>query len=168
MNGWINYATIQALGSLGEFVSALAVVISLIYLARQMQQNTISVRAASFNSMVQNSLRLLEHTFGDAELAEFLDRAEQDPSALTSPERRRWDSYMTAVYRHFGNVVYQYRAGALDQQMWESYERTLRDHLRVPAWGQWFHANRHVFSDALQDHVERLMDELAEESRAQR
>ncbi len=166
MNEWISYSTIQALGSLGEFVSALAVVISLIYLARQMQQNTVSVRAASFNSMVQNSIRLLEQSFINPDMAAFLTRAEEDPSALSPAERRRWDAYMTAVYRHFGNVVYQYRSGALDHQMWESYERTLRDHLRNPSWGQWFHANRHVFSDALQDHVERLLDELAEERRS--
>ena len=166
MNQWISYTTIQALGNLGEFVSALGVVISLIYLTHETRQNTVSVRAASFNSMVQNSIGLLEQTFSHPELAEFLSRAEQDPSSLTEGERRRWGAYMTAVYRHFGNVVYQFRTGALDQQMWESYERTLKDHLRTPAWGQWFHANRHVFSDDLQDHVERLMDELAEARRA--
>lgn len=166
MSSWISPTTLQALGNLGEFVSAVGVVVSLVYLTHEMRQNTVSVRAASFNSMVQNSIRLLERTFAHPELAEFLTRAEQDPSALTQEERRRWDAYMTAVYRHFGNLVYQYRVGALDQEMWESYERTLRDHLRTPSWGQWFHANRHVFSDALQDHVERLMDELAEERRA--
>ena len=166
MNQWISYTTIQALGSLGEFVSAMVVVVSLIYLGRQMKQNTASVRAASFNSMVQNSISLLEKTYSNGEVAEFISRAERDPSTLTPGERRRWDAYMTAVYRHFGNVVYQYRSGALDHRMWESYDRTLRDHLRNPSWAQWFHANRHVFSDALQEHVEKIMDELAEGRRA--
>lgn len=165
MNEWISPVTLQALGNLGEFVSALGVVISIVYLTRETRQNTQSVRAASFNSMVQNSIRLLEQSFTNPDMAAFLIRAEQDPSALTPAERRRWDAYMTAVYRHFGNVVYQYRSGSLDQHMWESYERTLRDHLRTPTWGQWFHANRHVFSDALQEHVERIIDELVEEKR---
>ena len=57
--------TLQDLGSLGEFVGALGVVISLVYLARQMNQNTTSVRAASFNSMTENSIRLLEPSFPD-------------------------------------------------------------------------------------------------------
>ena len=149
-------ATLQALGNLGEFVGALGVVISLVYLAQQMQQNTTSVRAASFNSMVQNSIRLLEHAFRDSEFAEFLHRAEQNPEALTPAEKVRWDAYMTSVYRHFGNLVYQYRVGALDRQMWESYERTLEDHLRqTPSWGRWFEANKHVFSSSLIDQVER-------------
>lgn len=166
MNQLVNYSTIQALGSLGEFVGALAVVISLIYLAQQMRQNTTSVRAASFNSMVQNSIRILEHAFRDSEFADFLHRAQKDPSSLSPSEVVRWDSYMTAVYRHFGNLVYQYRVGALDRQMWESYERTLRQHLRTPSWGQWFRANRVIFSDALQGHVERLLGEIEAEGRA--
>jgi len=164
----VNFNTIQALGSLGEFVSALAVVISLIYLAQQMSQNTTSVRAASFNSMVQNSIRILEHAFRDSEFADFLHRAEKDPSSLSPSELVRWDAYMTAVYRHFGNLVYQYRVGALDRQMWESYERTLRQHLRTPSWRDWFRANRNIFSEALQKHVERVVRDLETEEAARR
>jgi len=80
-----------------------------------MKQNTNSVRAASFNSMVQNSIGLLEHSFRDSEFAAFIVRAERDPDALSRDESERWDAYMTAVYRHFGNLVYQHRVGALDR-----------------------------------------------------
>ena len=156
-------STIEVLGHLGEFVGALGVVISLIYLAQQMRQNTTSVRAASFNSMVQNSIRLLEHAFRDSEFANFLHRAERDPDSLSPDERVRWDAYMTAVYRHFGNLVYQYRVGALDKQMWESYDRTLSMHLRVASWADWFRENQHVFSTALVAEVERKLREIEEE-----
>lgn len=156
-----NQSTLQALGNLGEFVGALGVVISLVYLAQQMQQNTTSVRAASFNSMVQNSIRLLEHAFRDSEFANFLHRAELDPESLSPSERVRWDAYMTAVYRHFGNLVYQYRVGALDQQMWESYARTLEDHVRrTPSWGRWFEEHKGVFSTALVEQVEHTMEAI--------
>ncbi len=158
--------TLIALGNIGEFVGALGVVISLVYLARQMIQNTTSVRAASFNSMVQNSIRLLEHSFRDSEFADFLHRAQSDPDSLSASERVRWDAYMTAVYRHFGNLVYQYRVGALDQQMWDSYERTLEEHLRTPSWAAWFEENKHVFSSSLVEQVERAVGKIrAEEGR---
>ncbi len=150
--------TVQILGNLGEFIGALGVVTSLVYLAQQMSQNTTSVRAASFNSMVQNSIRLLEHAFRDSEFAAFLHRAESDPDALPPEERVRWDAYMTSVYRHFGNLVYQFRVGALDVQMWESYQRTLREHLRTPSWAAWFEENKDVFSTSL---VEEVSTQLA-------
>ena len=147
--------TLQDLGNLGEFVGALGVVISLVYLAKQMQQNTTSVRAASFNSMVQNSMRILEHSYVDSEFADFLHRAETDPSTLSVQEAVRWHAYMTSVYRHFGNLVYQYRVGALDKEMWESYERTLENHLRKPAWSEWFEQHKTLFSTSLAEQVER-------------
>jgi hypothetical protein len=148
--------TLQDLGNLGEFLGALGVIISLVYLAKQMQQNTTSVRAASFNSMVQNSIRLLEHAFIDSEFAKFLHRVEEHPSPLTPEETVRWDAYMTAVFRHFGNLVYQYRVGALDQEMWESYERTLEFRLRAPSWRAWFEEHKEIFSKSLIDQVERI------------
>lgn len=157
---------LQDLGNIGEFVGALGVVVSLVYLARQMIQNTDSVRAASFNSMVQNSIRLLEHAFRDSEFAGFLARAEKDPEALSVVDRIRWDAYMTAVYRHFGNLQYAHRLGTLDHQMWVAYKATLKQHLRTPSWGSWFLANRHVFSAALGLQVEEALREIAQEEEA--
>jgi len=154
---------LQALGNIGEFVGALGVVVSLVYLARQMIQNTVSVRAASFNAMVQNSIRLLEHSFRDSEFAAFLARAQADPTGLSPAERVRWDAYMTAVYRHFGNLQYSHRVGALDHQMWEAYQATLKEHLRTPSWADWFQENRHVFSTALGKQVDETLAEIAAE-----
>jgi hypothetical protein len=154
---------LENLGHIGEFIGALGVVVSLVYLARQMIQNTASVRAASFNSMVQNSIRLLEPAFIDSEFAAFLARAERDPTRLSTEERVRWDAYMTAAFRHFNNVVYQFRVGAIDRQMWEAYRRALKEHLRVASWASWYLENQVVFSEALTHHVETILAELKAE-----
>ncbi|MDH3270193.1 MAG: hypothetical protein OEN56_02600 [Gemmatimonadota bacterium] len=154
---------LQALGNIGEFVGAIGVVVSLVYLARQMIHNTASVRAASYNSMVENSIRLLEHAFRDSEFAEFLARAERDPGSLTGAERVRWDSYMTAVFRHFGNMQYAHRVGTLDRQMWESYRATLKDGLTTESWAEWFRQHRHLFSSGLGDQVDAVLAEIESE-----
>lgn len=155
--------TLQDLGNLGEFIGAVGVVVSLVYLARQMIDNTASVRAASYNSMVENSIRLLEHAFRDSEFADFLARAEKDPSSLSQAERVRWDAYMTAVFRHFGNLQYAHRVGTLDKQMWESYRATLRDDLATPSWGAWFQQHRHLFSSGLGEQIDGVLEEIARE-----
>jgi hypothetical protein len=157
--------TLQDLGNLGEFVGAIGVVVSLVYLARQLSHNTASVRAASFNSMVQNSISLLEHSFRDSEFAAFLDRAEADPKRLTPAERVRWDAYMTAVYRHFGNLVYASRVGTLDRQMWDSYRSTLKEHLHNVHWAAWYDAHRRLFSTSLSRLVDQLLAEIEAEKK---
>lgn len=154
---------LQNLGNLGEFVGAIGVVISLIYLGRQLVQNTQSVRAASFNSMVQNSIRLSEHAFRDSEFSTFLVRAQRAPESLGPDEKLRWDSYMTAVWRHFGNLQYAHRVGTLDSQMWAAYQATLKDHLRTPSWAAWFQEHRELFSSALAQQVDEAVAEIAAE-----
>ena len=101
-----------------------------------------------------------------SEFAAFLARAEDDPDALSAEERIRWDAYMTAVYRHFGNLVYASRVGTLDREMWEAYRATLKDHLRAPSWADWYRAHQHLFSTSLTELVELSVEELAAESKA--
>ena len=115
--------------------------------------------------MTENSLRLLEPSFREGDFADFLHRAQRDPSSLSPTELVRWDAYMTAVYRHFGNLVYQYRVGALDQQMWQSYRDTLKNHLSTPSWRAWFEENKGIFSTALVENVDRAVRELEAEAR---
>ena len=113
--------------------------------------------------MTENSLRLLEPSFREGDFADFLHRAQRDPSSLSPTELVRWDAYMTAVYRHFGNLVYQYRVGALDRQMWQSYRDTLKKSLRTPSWRAWFDENREVFSTSLVELVALISRELEAE-----
>lgn len=158
------------LGNLGEFIAAVGVVLSLLLVARQLRlgmeqtrRNTRSVRAAAFNAMVENSIRLLEHVFRDREFADFLARAAVAPDRLVAGEKLRWDSYLTAVFRHFANLVYQWETGAMEEKMWESYRRSFKDHLLSEAWVAWYLDNSHLFDQRLADEVSSILEELARE-----
>ena len=158
------------LGNLGEFIGAVGVVFSLLLVARQMRlgheqtrRNTRSVRAATFNSMVENSIRLLEHVFRDRELADFVTRAAEDPDGLTAGERLRWDSYMTAGFRHFANLLYQRETGAMEEKMWESYRRSFKHHLLSEGWVGWYLDHPHLFDQRLAEEVRCILEELASE-----
>ena len=162
--------SMDILGNLGEFVGAVGVVLSLLLVARQLRlgheqtrRNTRSVRAATFNSMVENSIRLLEHVFRDSELADFVARASDDPDGLTPGERLRWDSYMTAGFRHFANLLYQRETGSMEEKMWESYRRSFKHHLLSEGWVRWYLENPHLFDVRLADEVQSILEELADE-----
>ena len=162
--------SLDILGNLGEFIGAVGVVFSLLLVARQMRlgheqtrRNTRSVRAATFNAMVENSIRLLEDVFRDPELADFVTRAADDPDRLDAGERLRWDSYMTAGFRHFSNLLYQRETGAMEEKMWESYRRSFKHHLLNEGWVNWYLANPHFFDERLADEVRAILKELADE-----
>ena len=75
---------------------------------------------------------------------------------------------MTAVYRHFGNLVYAYRVGTLDREMWGAYRATFKDHLRTPSWAGWYQSHRHLFSTSLTELVEQALEEIGAESPEER
>ena len=162
--------SLDVLGNLGEFIGAIGVVVSLLLVVRQLRlgaeqtrRNTRSVRAATFNSMVENSIRLLEHVFRDSELADFVARAADDPDSLTPGERLRWDAYMTAGFRHFANLLYQRETGSMEEKMWESYRRSYKHHLLSEGWVSWYLDHPHLFDQRLADEVRSILEELADE-----
>ena len=63
--------SLEALGNIGEFVGALAVVISLLYLAAQMRQNSPLVRASTYQSGADWTLAALTSASGTFPFLEF-------------------------------------------------------------------------------------------------
>ena len=140
--------TITELGALGELVSAIAVVITLIYLAVQIRQNTHSIE--------ENRRLALAQTYqlrADA-LQEMLVRAAEsqyigplitkltqlgypeDVTALdrlTPDERGRFRQWQIAQQTHWDNLYFQYQQGFLDEEYYrDSFrERVLR---LAPTW----------------------------------
>jgi hypothetical protein len=123
--------TISEWGSIGEMISAIAVVITLIYLAVQIRQNT--------HSMEESRRLALAQTYqmrADA-LQEMLVRAAEsqyigplitkltqlgypesvEPLAqLTPDERGRFRQWQIAQHTHWDNMHFQYQQGFLDEE----------------------------------------------------
>ena len=90
----------EALGAIGEIVGAVAVVLTLGYLAVQIRQNTRAVRSSVFSELQsevrQNSFALAN----DEDLARIWRQANEEFDSLTADERTRFFSYaMPRKYR---------------------------------------------------------------------
>ena len=81
--------TLDDLGNIGEFVGAVGVVVSLIYLAVQIRRNTRSVRASTFQEAVRDVAILSDLLATDAELSRIWSSGLQDLDALKPDERVR-------------------------------------------------------------------------------
>ena len=140
--------TLQDWGAIGEVVSAIAVVITLIYLAREIRLNT--------HAMDEGRKLALAQTYqmrADALQAMLVQAADSDHigpiiikltavgypedvnalGELTDDERRRFRMWQIAQQTHWDNMHYQYQQGYLDR---EYYEDAFKDRVvrLAPTW----------------------------------
>jgi hypothetical protein len=140
--------TIMELGALGEFIGAIAVVATLVYLAIQIRQNTHTMEEGKRLALAQTyQMRAdaLQQMLVQASESEYIgpiitkltqaDYPENVASldVLTSEERGRFRQWQIAQQTHWDNMYYQYQQGYLDD---EYYNDSFRERVGrlAPIW----------------------------------
>lgn len=142
------------LGNIGEFLGAVGVIISLVYLTVQLRQNTKALRASSYQEISHNSRELLELLIQDGSMADIFTRArEGGVEVLTPAEQVRWHSMLLAIFRHWDNLFYQYRNDMLERELWRSYQHVIAGYMAEVGFQEWWAEQRHGFSQSLQELV---------------
>jgi hypothetical protein len=119
----------NALGAVGELVGALAVVVSLLYVARQIRQSTAATKAASFQSMTETMVHINTSVLLDAPTYDLMIRALASES-LTEVERARYLVFFWDVLRMLESAHYQVELGVLDESKLLSIAGNMQSHLK--------------------------------------
>jgi hypothetical protein len=149
--------TLENLALLAEIIGAVAIVVSLIYVGRELNANTAAVQAASLQSVTNASsasmLAVVEHE----DFARIRLQAMRDPSQLSETARLRWYLYQRQMWLHFQNVWQQWQLGTLDNGVWQGYERVIcRDLLGdETARQQWREQHEYALSAEFVSHLEK-------------
>jgi hypothetical protein len=133
--------TVQDLGSIGELVAAIATVATLAYLAVQIRQNTISVRAATFQSYVESAGQWLATGYRDRELSELWSRGRSGLDGLDSAERERFTFMVLAFFRVFENAYFQVQQGLVQELEWEGIRESFLQRIDSPGLRAWWDEN---------------------------
>jgi hypothetical protein len=124
--------SLEDLGNIGEFVAAVGVIVSLIYLAIQIRRNTGSVRAATFQG-VSKDWQDWMYSVSQSETFPLFYKGCFDPTSLNDMEGVQFWLQVRALFRGYENDHYQYSQGTFDASAWEGYRESLRnDILSVP------------------------------------
>ena len=143
--------TLNELGSLGEFMSGLAVVVTLIYLALQIRHNTRAVRSSMHQDMVESTLRIAESVSDNPDVGRIVLKANEDYDGLTKEEFVRFEAYAERVFGNFESVFYSYRNSMIEQDLWESWEASYLADISRTAMRRFWHEDRPMH---LRDYME--------------
>ncbi len=126
-----------AAGAIGEIVGAGAVVLTLIYLAKQIKDSSTQVKV--------NSLTALNTIYNDAFLPIYNSRENMNiwVTSLSSPEdlpdvdREIFFLFMMRLIAPFETVAAQYRKGTLEEYDFQRYRKTIKAIAQTPGGRAW-------------------------------
>jgi hypothetical protein len=147
----------EALGAIGEVVGAIAVVLTLGYLAVQIRQNTKSVRSSTRHAFIASG-GAIQIAFAEAEAAAVLVKGGRAYSDLSLEQRFQFTMLMRAVFGVGEDSFLQAGEGLLDRELWEARARIITETLSQPGMEDWWKNNRHIYSKGFQEAVAKLLD----------
>ena len=157
---------LQQLANLGEFIGAIAVVVSLIYLAAQIRQNTRAVRANTFQGVVDSLTSGIAEIARDAEVTRIWIVGLSQSDELSEFDRGRFRLLILMAVRKWENAFYQSRAGMLDYAQWEGILQDIRSIVRRPGFQNWWTETPDIVSSEFREFIEELMESAAQQRAA--
>jgi hypothetical protein len=146
----------DAIGAIGQIVGALAVVISLIYLASEVRRNTRATQLAAMRSMHDAFNRWIQQISGNPDLSELYYRGIHDFDSLEGAEFVRFSTLMNQLFRTVEEMYYLQAAGHLAKGLWHGWEAAHREFNAYPGVQAWWRLRSHWFSDEFVKFVDQL------------
>ncbi len=149
------FVSLEDLANIGEAVGGLAVLVTLIYLALQLRQNTRAMRAATYEQVVRSTTEWSEMLArDDAVLAVWIKSREGGLDGLTKFERSKYFFTLTTFMRRAESVHYQETQGTLEPEAWQGIRDSIQGLLDDEAATSWWKENRFRFRDAFRDFID--------------
>jgi hypothetical protein len=126
--------SLQDLGNVGEFVAAIGVIASLVYLALQIRQNTASVRDSAHVNSGRAAFAFDALIAHDPEIAGLWFRGITGVSDLKPEEVVRFGALVHALLADNAMFFRLHRRGLVDDSEWNAWNETLMRYLAHPGF----------------------------------
>ena len=143
---------LQDLGNIGEFVAAIGVIASLVYLAVQIRQNTNSVRLQVEQAIRRDSHELRRSLIENPEIMDLFTKSLSDFDSLSPAERIRVNLICASTIEHLQHLFFLRNQGLVH---WGSQEKSLRGYLALEPVRQWWSLGREILRPEFVEYVER-------------
>ena len=111
---------IMELGAIGELVGGVAVVVTLVYLAIQVRQNTSAIQATTLYQAVDPMWDAALIPAQDPQFSDVLLRGLGDPRSLAPPERHQFIQWSNNILYAYENLFRLYEGGQVGDEAWSN------------------------------------------------
>lgn len=148
---------LESLANLGEIIGAIAVVVSLIYLAVQVRQNTHAQQTENYSRALDRVAAMQSTLSQDSETSAIFSKGVADPSDLRPTERLQ---FTWAMYELFGAFEFMFLASktkAIPEEVWQRWSSAVAWWLTFPGVQTWWKIRPIPFTDSFTLYVESLL-----------
>lgn len=138
--------SLQDLGSLGEFVGAIGVIVTLAYLAMQIRQNTRSVRASTYQVFTDSFREFRTMLVSSDRAGPLWIKGLATPEELSEGERIQFNAITMTFFRGVETSFYHATHGLLDEAWYKGWRDEAAEIGRRPGARQWWSRSSHLFN----------------------
>ena len=146
----------EAISAIGQIVGALAVVISLIYLATEVRSSARATREASMRSVSESYTRWIQQLSAHPELRELYYRGIHDFDSLEGADLVGFSVLMLEAFRLNEEIYHQRLEGQFGPRPWRGFEVSFPELNAYPGVQSWWRSRSHWFSEEYAKHIDQL------------
>jgi hypothetical protein len=153
----------EAVGAVGEFLGALAVVASLVYLAMQVRQARQMFAANAQQQLGDAFQQLPRDIWSNPDVHRIGQIATTTPNELSDGDRERFGMLLISMFTEFSNVL---QLSQIDPSIFEGFGPSMDRMLRFPAVRAWWSRQCDTFprNSLIRRHIDSRLLEMESEN----
>ena len=151
----MNKPRLQDIAQVAEIIAAVAVVISLLFVAFSINRNTAAIEAAEERAFLESWRNLTQLPFyTNAELAEIQLKV-HSREELTPLEAQRWENFLRAVFDTWWQLHNSHANGLVSDQAWSDINGSILTLWGIDRMGDfWSERRRHYAGTPFGNHID--------------
>lgn len=149
----------QAIGAIGEVLGAIAVVVSLLYLAKQIRDRIVWDRTSTPREMIKGTINQFNVMFGP-ENVEVIASGFKSYSLLSPVEKLRFDHLMSNLFQYPEDSWRSYKAGLMSDAIMDNWSWYLKTRMfPYPGIREWWTSFKSGYEPGFQDWVGTIIEQ---------
>ena len=146
----------EAINAVSQFVSSIAVVLSVLYLGIQVHRSTRVARVAAQDAAA-SAVRDVTNTFMEnAEMARIWGAGLEDLNTLSAEDQARFFHATHQFLKALETIHFHYLNGLMDKQLWLGWQELLRQYIAAPGIAQYWSVRNQLFSARFCEFINQL------------
>ena len=158
---------IEGLVNAAEIIGGIAVIASLIFVARQMKEGNLNTREANYRQVMKHNIEMGRLIGSDPVVANLYRRGCESSRQLNDDERWQFGSLMMAMFCDFNQHYNMHKQKRLDPEFWRSIDHNMKFYIDRPGVLAWWQTQPFIldasFTNYINEHIASQKKEMGHE-----